>query len=235
MSGSLWPHGLQHARPPCPSPTPGAYSNSCPLRQWCHPIISSSVLPFSSCPQSFPASGSFLMSWFFASGGQSTGASASASVLLMNIQGWYPLRLTGLTSLLSKGLTRVLQHHSSEASILWHSALFMVQVSGPYMTNGKTIAWTTQTFVSKVLSLILQISEAVGWVLTLQFINIICRGVKVGWKLRALSSLLELIWQQVFHRLILQLFNQSTKRLECMAPRTSHPQQVKILHPWNRG
>ena len=107
----------------------------------------------------------------------------------------------------------------------------MVQFSHPYMTNGKTIALTIQTFVSKVLFLILQIFRN-GWVLTLQFINIICRGVKVGWKFKALSSLLELIWQQVFHKLIPQLFNQSTKRLECMAPRTSHPQQVKILHPW---
>ena len=84
MSNSLWPHGLQHARLPCPSPTPGAYSNSCPSRQWCHPIISSSVVPFSACPQSFPASGSFPMSQFFASGGQSIGVSASTSVLPMN-------------------------------------------------------------------------------------------------------------------------------------------------------
>ena len=88
VSNSLWPQGLQHARLPCPSPSPGACSNSCPLSQWCHPIISSSVTPLSSCPQSFPASGSFP----FASGGQSIGASASASVLPMNIQGWFPHR-----------------------------------------------------------------------------------------------------------------------------------------------
>ena len=88
---SLWPHGLQHARLSYPSPTPGACSNSCPSSRWCHPTISSSVLPFSSCLQSFPASGSFQMSQLFASGGQSTGASASASVLLMNIQNWSPL------------------------------------------------------------------------------------------------------------------------------------------------
>jgi len=86
MSNSLWPHGLQHTRPPCPSPTPGVYSNSCPSRWWCHPTISSSVIPFSSCPQSFPASGSFPMSQFFASVSQSIGVSASASVLSMNIQ-----------------------------------------------------------------------------------------------------------------------------------------------------
>ena len=91
VSDSLWPHGLQHARPPCPSPTPKAYSNSRPLSQWCHPAISSSVIPFSSCLQSFPASGSFQMSQFFASGGQSIGVSASASVLPMKIQDWFSL------------------------------------------------------------------------------------------------------------------------------------------------
>ena len=101
MSDSLWPHGLQHARPPCPSPTPGVYLNSCPLSQWCHPTISSSVIPFSSCPQSFPASGSFPMSQLFASGGQSIGVSPSASVLLMNIQDWSSLGWTGWISLLS--------------------------------------------------------------------------------------------------------------------------------------
>ena len=106
VSDSLWPHGLQHFRPPCPSPTPGACLNSCPLSRWCHPTISSSVVPFSSCPQSFPASGSFPMSQFFPSGGQSIGVSAS-SVLPMNIQNWYPLGLTGWISLQSNGLSRV--------------------------------------------------------------------------------------------------------------------------------
>ena len=101
------PHGLQHTRLPCPSPTPGACSNSYPSSWWCHPTISSSVIPFSSCLQSFPASGSFLMSWLFASGGQSTGASVSVSVLLMNIQDWFPLGWTGLISLRSKGLSRI--------------------------------------------------------------------------------------------------------------------------------
>ena len=106
VSNSLWPHGLQHTRPPCPSPTPGVYSNSCPLSWWCHPTISSSVVPFS-CLQSLPASGSFQMSQFFASGGQSIGVSASASVLPMNIQDWFPLGWTGWISLLYKGLSRV--------------------------------------------------------------------------------------------------------------------------------
>ena len=109
MSNSLWPSGLQHTRPPCLSPTPRLYSNSCPLSWWCHPTISSYVIPFSSCPQSFPASESFPMSQLCTSGGQSAGASASASasVLSMNIQDWYPLGLTGLISLQSKGLWRV--------------------------------------------------------------------------------------------------------------------------------
>ena len=105
MSNSLQPHGLHHARLPCPSLCPGICSNSCPLSQWCHPTISSSITPFSSCPWSFPASESFLMSQLFASGGQSI--RASASVLPMNIQGFFPLELTGLISLLSKGLSRV--------------------------------------------------------------------------------------------------------------------------------
>ena len=106
MFDSLWPHDPQYARPPCPSPTPGAFSNSCPLSQWCHPTISSSVIPFSSCLQSFPASGSFPISWLFASGGQSIGVSASASVLPMNTQDW-SLGWTSSISLQSKGLSRV--------------------------------------------------------------------------------------------------------------------------------
>ena len=107
MSDSLRPHGLQYARLPCPSPTPRVYSNSCSLSRWCHPTISSSVVPFSSCLQSFLASGSFQMSWLFALCGQSIGASASAPVLPKNIQGWFPLKLTGWISLQSKGLSRV--------------------------------------------------------------------------------------------------------------------------------
>ena len=107
MSDSLWPHGLQHSRPPCPSPIRGVYSNSCPLSWWCHPTISPSVVAFSSCLQSFPASGSFQMCQFFISGGQSIGVLASTSVLPMNIQDWSPLGWTGWISLQSKGLSRV--------------------------------------------------------------------------------------------------------------------------------
>ena len=151
MSDSLWPYGLQHARPPCPSPTPGVYLNSCPLSQWCHPTISSSVIPFSSHLHSFPASGSFQMSQLFASGGQGIGVSPWASVLPMNIQDLLPLGWTGWISLQSKSL---LQHHSSKASILRHSAFFMVQLSHPYMTTGKSIALTRRTFVGKVISLL---------------------------------------------------------------------------------
>ena len=107
LSDSLRPHKPQHARPPCPSPTPGVYPNPCPLSWWCHPTILSSVVPFSSCPQSFPASGSFQMSQLFTSGGQSIGVSASISVLPMNSQDWSPLGWTGWISLPSKGLSRV--------------------------------------------------------------------------------------------------------------------------------
>ena len=112
ISDSLQPHGLQHTRPPGPSPTPRACSNSCPSSQWCHPTISSSVVPFSSCLQSFPASGSFQMTQFFASGGQSIGVSASASVLPMNIQDWFPLGWTGWISWLS--LSRVFSNTTSQ-------------------------------------------------------------------------------------------------------------------------
>ena len=107
LSLTLWPHGLQHARLPCPSPTPRACSNSCLLSRWCHPTISSSLVLFSSCLQSSPASGSFPMSQFFPSGGQRIGVSASASVLPINLQDWFPLGLTGWISLESKGLSRV--------------------------------------------------------------------------------------------------------------------------------
>ena len=107
MSDSLWPHELQYARPPCTSPTTRVQPNPCPLSRWCHPTISSSIVPFSFCPQSLPASGSFQMSQLFTSGGQSSGVSASTSVLPMNIQDWFPLGLTGWISLQSKGLSRV--------------------------------------------------------------------------------------------------------------------------------
>ena len=147
VSDSLWPHQLQYGRFPCPSPTPRTCSNSCPLSRWCHPTISSLLVSFSSCLLSCPASGSFLMSQFFASGGQSIGVLASASVLPMNIQDWFPLGWTGWISLQSKGLKSLLPHHNSKAWILWHSAFFVVQPSHPYMTIGKTIALTRRTFV----------------------------------------------------------------------------------------
>ena len=146
MSDSLQSHGLQHTRPPCPSPTLRVYSNSCPLSRWCHPTISSSVVPFS-CLQSFPASGSFQMSQFFASGGQSIGVSASASVLPMSAQDWFPLGWTGWISLLSKGLSRVFSKPHFKSSILQCSAFFIVQLSHSYMTTGKIISLTRWTFV----------------------------------------------------------------------------------------
>ena len=152
MSNSLWPHGLQHTRPPCPSPSPAlitishlsspwVYSNSCPLSQWYHPTISSSVIPFSFCPQSFPVSGSFQMSqalhirwpkyWSF-----SFNISPSSEY-----SGLISFRLDWLDLLAVQGTLKcLLQHHSSKASILWHSAFFIVQLSHPYMTTGKTIA-----------------------------------------------------------------------------------------------
>ena len=206
LSDSLPPHRQQHARLPCPSPTSGACSNSCPLSRWCHPTISSlgegngnpfqysclenprdrgawwaavygvtqsqiqwkrlsssssissSVVPFSSCLQSFPALGSFPMNQFFTSGGQSIGVSASASVLPMNIQDWFSLGLTGWIFLQSKGLSRVFSNTTvQKASILWHSAFIIVQLSHPYMTTGKNIVFTWLIFVGKVMSLLLNI------------------------------------------------------------------------------
>ena len=149
MSDFLWPQGPQYARLPCSSSVPGAYSNSCPLSQWCHPAISSSVTPFSSGLQSFPASGSFLMSWLFTSGGQNT-----ASVLPMNIQGWFPLGLTSLI-LLSKGLSRVF----SNTTVQEHhflSAQLSSQSNSHIHTwpQEKNIALTRWTFVGKVMSLL---------------------------------------------------------------------------------
>ena len=139
----LWHHGLQQARLPCYSLSPGVCSNSYPLSRWCHPTILSSISPFSSWVQSCPASGSFPVSQFFASGGQSTGASASASVLPMNIQGWFPLGLTDFDLFAVQGtLKSLLQHHTWKVSVLQCSAFFMVQLSHPHMTAGKTITLT---------------------------------------------------------------------------------------------
>ena len=150
MSDCLRSHELQHTRLPCPSPAPGVCSNSCPTSQRCHPTISSSVVPFPSCLQSFPASRSFPVSQFFASGGQSIGA--SASVLPMNIQYWFPLGLTGLTSLQSKKLSRdfsstTVQNHQFFGAELYSSTLTSIH-------NWKTIAWTRWNFVGKVMSLL---------------------------------------------------------------------------------
>ena len=153
MSDSLRPHEPQHARPPCPSPTHGVHPNPCPSSRWCHPTISSSVVPFS-CPQSFPASGSFQMSqlcigwpkyWHFS--------------LKISPSNEYPglisFRMDWLDLLAVQGtLKSLLQHHSSKASILWRSAFFTVQLSHPYMTTGKTVPLTRWTFVGKVMSLL---------------------------------------------------------------------------------
>ena len=149
-SNSLLLHGLQHTRPPCPSPTPRVYPNSCSLSRWCHQTISSSVIPFSSCLQSFPTSGSFQMSQLFASGGQNIGVSASTSVLPMNIQDWFPLGLTGLISLQSKALSRVFSSTTVQKHQFHAQTFFIVQHSHPYMTTGKTIALTRWTFVDNV-------------------------------------------------------------------------------------
>ena len=155
VSDSLQPHELQHARPPCPSPTPRVHPESRPLSQWCHPAISSSVIPFSSLLQSFPTSGSFPMSQFFTSGGQNIEVSASASAFPMNIQDWFPLGLNWLDLFAVQGtLKSLLQHHSSKASILQHLAFFIVQLSHPYTTTGKTMALTRWTFVGKVMYLL---------------------------------------------------------------------------------
>ena len=155
MSNSLRPHGLQHARLPCQSPTPGTCSNSCPLSQWCHPTITASVIPFSSPLQSFPASGSFPVSQFFISGGQSIGVSASASVLPMNIQDWFPLGYTGWISLQPKGLSTVFSSTTVQKRQFFSTQVFfIVQLSHPYRTTGRPIALTLWTFVRKVMALL---------------------------------------------------------------------------------
>ena len=151
MSDSLQPHELQHARPPCPTPTPGAHPNSCPLSRWCRPTISSSVIPFSKL-QSFPASGSFPMSQFFTSDGQSIGVSALASVFPKNIQDWFPLGWTGWIALQSKGLSRVF----SNTTVQKYHSLALSFLYSPTLTwlLEKTIAFTRWTFVGKVMSLL---------------------------------------------------------------------------------
>ena len=152
---SLLPHGLQHARFPCPSPSPGICSNSCPLSQRCHPAVSSSLVPFSSCLQFFPASRSSPKSWLFTSGGQSIGASPLSSVFPMEYSGLISFRSDRFDLHAVQGtLKSLLQHHSSKAWMLWCSAFFMVQLSHLYMTSGKTITLSMWTFVSRVMSLL---------------------------------------------------------------------------------
>ena len=157
MSDFLWPHGLKLSRLPCCSPSPRACSNSCPLSRWCHPTISSSVIPssvpFSSCLQSFPASESFLMSWLFASVCQSIGVSASASVPPMNIQGWFPLGLTRLI-LQCKGLSRVFSNTHFKSSSSSALSLLYGSTFTPIHDFWKTVALTRWTFVGKVMSLL---------------------------------------------------------------------------------
>ena len=150
----LRPHESQHARPPCPLPSPRLQSNSRPLSRWCHSDISSSVFPYSSCPRSLSASESFPISQLFAWGGQSIGVSALTSFLPKKSQGWSPSEWTGWISLRSKGLLSLLQHHSSKASVFQHSSFFTIQLSHPYMTRGTTIVLTRWTFVGKVMSLL---------------------------------------------------------------------------------
>ena len=155
-SDSLWHHGLQHARLPCPSPTLRAYLNSCPLSRWCYPTTSSSVVPFYYSLQSFPAPGSFQMSQFFTSGGQSIGVFSFNISPSNEHPGLMSFRMDWLDLLAVQGtLKSPLEHHSSKASILQHSAFFIVQLSHPYMTTGKTITLTRWTFVGKVTSLLL--------------------------------------------------------------------------------
>ena len=154
VSNSLPPHEMQHAKPPCSSPTSGVHTNPCPLSQWWNPTISSFVVPCSSCPQSFPASGSFQMSQLFTSGSQSTGVSSSTSVLPMNTQDWSPLGWTGwiCSPRDSQDSSPTPQFKSINSF-----AFFIVQLSHPYITTGKTIALTRQTFVDKVLYICISI------------------------------------------------------------------------------
>jgi len=154
VSDSLRPHDSQDARPPCPSPTPGVYPNSCPSSWWCHPAISSSVIPFSSCPQSLPASESFPLGQFFAWGGQSIGVFSFSITPSKEHPELISFRMDWLDLLAVQGTFKNLfQHHSSKASILQFSVFFTVQLSHPYMTTGKTL--TSRTFIDKVMSVLL--------------------------------------------------------------------------------
>ena len=154
VSDSLRHHEPQHNRPPCPSPTRGVHPNPCPLSWWCHQTISSSVVPFSSCPQYFPGSGSLPMSQLFASGGQNIGVSVSTSVFPMNTQDGYPLVWTGWISLQYKGLSSVFSNTTVQKHQFFGAQLFYSPNLNPSLTTGKTIALTRQTFVAKVMSLL---------------------------------------------------------------------------------
>ena len=176
LSDSLRPHGMQHTRLPCPSPISGAYSNSCSLSRWCHPTISSSVVPFSSCPQSFPVSGSFPRVSF---------SQQVAEVLEFQFQHqssneysgliFFRINWLGLPAV-QRTLKSCLQYRSSKASILWHSAFFIVHLSHPYMTTGKTISLTRRTFVGKVMSLLFNILSR----LDIAFLPR-CKGLFISW------------------------------------------------------
>ena len=168
MSYSLQPQKLKHAKLSCPSLSPRVCSNSCPLCWWCHPIISS-CQHFSSCPHSFPVSGSFLMSWLFAPGGQSIGASSSESIFPMNIQGWFPFGLTGLISLQSKGLSRVFSSTTFRKHQLFsNQAFIMVQLSDPYMTTGKLwlcrLLFDLKQTISRQMTHLFGDGLDIGWV-----------------------------------------------------------------------
>ena len=144
---------MQHTRPPCPSPTRRVHPNLCPLSCWCHLTISSSVVPFSSCPQYFPASGSLPMSQLFASGGQNIGVSVSTSLFPMNIQDWYPLGETGWISLQSKEFSRVFSNTTVQKDQFFGAQLFYNSTLNPYLTTGNTRALIRHTFIAKVMSL----------------------------------------------------------------------------------
>ena len=158
MSNSLWLHELQHARPPCPSPTPGVHSNSCASSRWCHPAISSSVIPFSSCPQSLPASGSFPMSQLFAWGGQSIGVPTLASALPKNTQDWSPLGWTGWIFLQSKGLSRVFSNTTVQKHQFFGAQLYS-------QSNSHIHTWLPEKHLPDTRSvgtLILDLSRTIG-------------------------------------------------------------------------
>ena len=190
VSDSLWPHGLQHSRLPCPSPAPEACSNSCPSSWWCHPTISSSVISFS-CLQSFPASGSFPMSWLFASGSQKYWNFSFSINPSSEYSGLISLRIDWFDLLAVQGSLKSFLH-SSKASVLWCSAFIMVQLSHPYMTTGKTIPLTMQNFVYKLISLlsksVLPSKQHSAWMqILVEWLSNISKLTLMGWWVRGVS------------------------------------------------